>query len=63
MSITDRIRVRAYEIWQYCMDHHLCLICDHYGNIRHRTAQDDWLEAESYVLNEIEQENSRRRDM
>lgn len=57
-SVEDRIRSKAFDIWQFCQDRGLYLICDHLGNERPRTAQDDWLEAEAYVMFEVEQERS-----
>lgn len=45
----DRIAARAYEIWQYRQENGQHLICDHLGNLRERTAQDDWLEAEEEI--------------
>ena len=53
----NRIRARAWEIYEYCRDTGLHLIFDR-GEIRERTPQDDWLEAEAQVKNEIEIEKN-----
>ena len=52
MTLNDRIRQKAYEIWQYRQEMGQYLIVDNLGNVRKLTAQDDWLEAEFQVLQE-----------
>ena len=48
---TNRIiRERAYEIYEYHRDTGTHLICDALYNIRERTAEDDWIEAENEIL-------------
>lgn len=48
---TERIiRERAYEIYEYHRDTGTHLICDAKCNLRERTAEDNWLEAEDEIL-------------
>ena len=49
-NIEQRIRERAYEIYEFRQDTCLTLTIDRLGNLREITAQDDWLEAEIEVL-------------
>jgi len=51
--LEQRIRLRAYEIWQYRQSIGEYLIVDRRGNIREIDAQDNWLEAESEIRDSL----------
>jgi hypothetical protein len=56
--LKQKIEVEVYFIHQFCQEYNLTLICDLHGNSRERTAQDDWLDAESKILAGLEQERA-----
>lgn len=49
-ELEQKIRERAYEIWEYRHQAGLLYVFDKLHNIREITAQDDWLEAEREIL-------------
>ena len=51
-GIEDRIRARAYEIWQYRQENQLFITIDRLGQEKPITAEDDWIEASNEVLKE-----------
>jgi hypothetical protein len=48
-DLTDKIRQRAYEIWQYRQENHLIVMLGRDFKVRYITAEDDWLEAERQI--------------
>ncbi len=54
-EIQERIKRRAYEIYEYCREEKLYLIQDRLGDIRERTELDNWIEAEKEILTKIKQ--------
>jgi len=57
-DIEQKIRERAYEIYEYRRDHGLGVTADRLGNLREITAQDDWLESESEILEKLKNDSS-----
>jgi len=49
-QIEQKIRERAFEIFEFRQQHGMMYIVDRVGNVRKITEQDDWLEAEVEVL-------------
>lgn len=52
IRIEDKIRLRAYEIWEFHQWLGLYLIFDNFHVLRNRTPQDDWLDAEREIRNQ-----------
>ena len=50
-ELKEKIQRRAYEIYEYHKDNELLYIFDR-GEIRLRTSDDDWFDAQSEVLSE-----------
>ena len=53
--IAQRIRERAYEIYEFRQENNMALTSDNSGELREITAQDDWLEAEAEILAALNQ--------
>jgi len=49
-SVFERIKKRAYEIWEYRTQNNIGFEYRQPGTLYELTAQDDWLEAESEIL-------------
>jgi len=50
IELLNRIRQRAFEIWQYRQEYNVYIIVTKYGVYQNISAQDDWLEAEAEIL-------------
>jgi hypothetical protein len=50
IDIHKLIELRAYEKWQYRMEHKMFITIDRLGNEREITPLDDWLEAKQEIL-------------
>ncbi len=54
-ELTEKIRRRAHEIWEYRQEFQINIIVNKYGQYQNLTAQDDWLEAEKEVMAQMEE--------
>ncbi len=52
-EIEHQIEEEAYFIWEYRKEHGMTLTTDDLGNLRERTAEDDYFEAEDIILSNL----------
>lgn len=53
-NIKQQVRERAYEIYQYRQEFGMIFMVDKLGLVKEINAEDDWLQAETEVLGNLD---------